>query len=124
KFRGESKLSTYLFRIFQRRCIDLLRIKTTHEENWNYEYPAHLRVTDPGPARQLEIRESAEALLALMEELGDTCRKVLKDWAWYGYSMEEIAQRAGLKDARNAASKKYNCLQQLKRRIADRRKQP
>jgi hypothetical protein len=51
-------------------------------------------------------------LTAYFNELSDVCREVLMDWS-DGYSMDDIAERNGLKNAHTARSKRYNCFQQL-----------
>lgn len=113
KFRGESKLSTYLYSIFFNKCVDLSRKKQSHT----------IVVEDA----ILEMAKSAENLLHLMEvkdegiwirkalgKMGDSCKKVLLDWAYWGYSMEEIAKRNELKNAKSAKSLKYKCLKKLR----------
>lgn len=122
-FRGDSKLSTYLFSIFNRRCIDLFRKQTTHPSTYTYELPMHLQDRSPGIQKILEVRESEAALRECIAQLGATCQQVLIDWAFLGYKMDEIAKRAGLKDRKTAASKKYTCLQQLKKVFLKRRAQ-
>lgn len=112
KFRGESKISTYLYRIFLFKAVDIIRKKATHSVESVPEVPD---LADPAAdaLKKLGLQQQAFALIQLMDSLGGKCRQILLDWAYHGYSMEEIAQRAGLKDAASAATQKYKCFKRL-----------
>jgi len=122
KFRGKSKLSTFLYQIFSNKCIDLIRSTSTHkartEQNMVYELPVHLAHKEPAVVEKLTVKESFNKLKELISKLGETCQQVLLDWGFWGFSMEEIAQRRGFKDAQTVKSKKYTCMKQLKALIS------
>ena len=115
KFRGESKCSSYVYRIFVNKCVDFVRRKVVRKLDMIDEFPPHIRENAPDILELLTIREDVNTLIAYISQLGESCRGVLMDWAYWGYSMEEIAERHKLKDARVASSKKYNCLDQLRK---------
>lgn len=121
RFRGESKLSTYLFKSFSNRCVDKIRRLTS---NSNVEWD-ELVPTMPDKAKtmiqELVIREDTERLLSLMDELGDNCKKILIDSEYYGFNMEEIAERIGFKNAASVSSMKYRCLNKLKKLLGKRK---
>ena len=52
-----------------------------------------------------------------MKDMGHPCNDILMDWAYWGYSMEEIANKVGLETADQAKKKKYKCLQKLLKQI-------
>ena len=114
-FRRDSKCSSYVYRIFSNKCVDYVRKKAVRKLVLEEEFPAHIQDNAPDILAMLTVREDVDSLLANISQLGETCRNVLMDWAYWGYSMSEIAKRQNLKDAKVAASKKYNCLEQLKR---------
>jgi len=46
--------------------------------------------------------------------MGTPCKQILIDWAYWGYSMKEIAIRNNLENGVVAKKKKYTCLQKLR----------
>ena len=113
-FQGKSKLSTYLYRIFFNKCVDLARKKTTNKglAKFTHEIP-----NQPDRARDilhlLGVQEQVESLDKLMDRIGAKCKQILMDWGFWGYTMGEIAERNGLKHANSAKKQKYKCLQKL-----------
>lgn len=118
-FRGESKLSTYLFQIFQHKCVDLFRKHTSQKNkaDWVYELP---HVSDPirDALGKLIEEEQVSKLMRLLHTLGEKCKRLLLYWG-EGYSMEEIADLLQFRDAGSAKSRKYKCLQGLKKRYQE-----
>lgn len=120
KFRGESKCSTYFIRIFNNKCVDIIRKKTTNRVNQNLIFLEDMRPE----SIQIEEEQAQKSLFDdSLKELGGICMDVLMDWS-DGYSMDEIAERNGFRNAHTARSKRYNCFQQLmeilkKRKIVD-----
>ena len=54
-----------------------------------------------------------------MENLGEPCKTILKDFYIYKLSMEEISDKFGYTNSDNAKTQKYKCLQRLKRTFFD-----
>jgi len=117
KFRGESQLSTYLFRILSFKSIDLIRRREARRMDITEEMP---EVVDPArnALERLGLSDEVGQLSAMMAQLGEKCRNILLDWAYHGYSMEEIATRHQLKDAASATTQKYKCFQRLKKLLS------
>jgi len=116
-FRGESKLSSYFYSIFYHTAVDVSR-KNTSNRNMDiveiHEYDARERDL----MELFEIKDRSNEVVKLMGAMGHPCKKILLDWAYYGYKMDEIANRANLKNAETARSMKYKCLKKLKQIIA------
>ncbi len=113
-FKGQSKLSTYLYQVFQYKCVDLIRKNTTKKNSiaWVHEVPnVSTKVHDA--LTSMISQEQFEQFSIHLDRLGSSCKQILMAWG-EGYSMEEIAQRFQLKDASSAKSRKYKCLQKLK----------
>ncbi len=113
KFRGESKLSTYFYKIFYNKCVDVSRKKASNAHTKVEEYP---ELSDPAAnlLHKMDVADEAMQVRKVMEKMGETCKNILLDWAYMGYSMEEIAQRRSLKTAESARSLKYKCLKKLR----------
>ena len=119
KFRGESKISTYFYTIYFRRCVDLIRRRATHQISQVEEYP---EVEDETVNTEADLitREAFNQVMEYMEKLGEVCRKILMYRYYYGYEdMEEIARLVEVKNANTAGSLRYRCLKQLMRIIKE-----
>jgi RNA polymerase sigma factor (sigma-70 family) len=110
QFLQKSKCSTYLYSIFNYKCIDILRKKTTH--TIINDLPENLKDQSPDIVQMLTMTVEKTYLDNLMALLGSKCREILMDWN-DGFSMDEIAERNDLLNANVARSKRYTCLQQL-----------
>lgn len=119
-FRGDSKLATYLYRIIYNKGIDLLRKYSTKQASLKYEIP-DLVDESADLLKRLEVREDMAQLGQYLTAIGEKCKAILLDWGYWGYSMEEIAQRNELKDARSAKNRKYKCMERLMKLIGDSR---
>ena len=117
QFRGESKVSTYLYQIFYFKARDLFKKQTTNKVQYLAEPP---EMMDKGPSieEQKIIQSQIQLIKAHLQKIGDPCQQILMDWGYWGYSMAEIAQRVGLASADQAKKKKYKCLQQVRKLIA------
>lgn len=117
KFAGKSRLSTYVYRIFYNKSVDLLRKKTSNPVDYQEKVPE----SEEGERlfERISSQDDMRRLTQLMDRLPDGCRQILLDWGFWGYSMPEIAQRAGLSDAGKAKRRKYDCLKKLQQMITD-----
>jgi RNA polymerase sigma-70 factor (ECF subfamily) len=109
KFRGDSKCSTYFIRIFNNKCIDIIRKKTTNRMDQNTIFLDNIEQE----LMQEDVQEDQNiGISEFFVQLSEICREVLMDWS-DGFSMEEVAARNGLRNAHTARSKRYNCFKQL-----------
>lgn len=114
QFRRESSLKTYLSKIFFNKCIDILRKKTSDKTAYPGEIP-ELGGERPEGLRRLVTDEQLRRAQGLLGRIGDVCRQIILDSEYWGYSAEEIAGRIGFSNAASVNSKKYTCLQQLRK---------
>lgn len=110
KFRGESKLSSYFYRIFYNKCVDLSRKKTTNIVTDDFSQI----VSKEDPQDKMEIQQDFNVLQKKLSVIGDVCKKIVMDWGYFGYSMDEIAKRNNLQNAKQAKDRKYKCLKKLR----------
>ncbi len=116
-FEGKSKLSSYFYSIFYNSSVDVLRKKSTNKIK---ELP--LQEFDQREQALWDIvdtEEKATHVMLVMNQMGGSCKKILVDWAFYGFSMEEIAQRSSLRNAESARSMKYKCIKKLRDLLSD-----
>ena len=98
-----SKMSTYLYSI----CLNLWRkeldrkSRLSREEKDSPQYQDH------------ETEERVIIINKCVNELGETCRKVLTYFYFDRMSMAEIAERLGFANTNTAKTKKYKCKKKL-----------
>lgn len=113
KFKAESKLSTYFYSIFYNTAVDVTRKNATNknmklEELFEYDHKEQDLI------KIIDDKSEVAFIMNQIDQLGSSCKKILIDWAYLGYSMEEIANRNDLSNAESARSMKYKCLKKLK----------
>ncbi|MFK7774513.1 MAG: RNA polymerase sigma factor [Saprospiraceae bacterium] len=114
KFKGESKLSTYFYKIFYFKCVDLFRKNTTNNIEYREELPEVSDTSLIAP-NKIEIEEEIKQLHKYLNQLGEPCKQILLDWGFWGYNMSEIAERIGLESSTQAKDRKYKCLKKLRK---------
>ena len=117
-FENRSSLKTYLYKIFQNKCVDLIRKKTTnkmsvHRTTAIDDMMMTLSDTAKPVIQQLVERSDFELLKRQLEQLGEKCRKLLNLFA-EGYSDKEIAELAEYKTAEVAKTSRIRCLEKLR----------
>lgn len=118
RFKGQSKLETYLYQIFSNKCVDLIRKKTTNREQVHNGVSIDDTLLQlPDPARtvvqQLMMQSDVEQLHQRLQTIGDKCRQMLLAWG-EGYTDEEIAQQMNYNTASVAKTSRLRCLEKLR----------
>jgi len=115
-YRGENKISSYLYQIFYFKSVDIIRKKATNSEDYVESMPER---ADSGNdiSLDLEQKESVRQIAQILEKIGQPCKQILMDWGFWGYSIQEIAQRLKIDDPLKVSRRKYRCLEELKERL-------
>lgn len=116
KFRGESSIKTFLYSInryiwlneLKRRGRFLVRETLYEKEKGNME---------PDISHHLVDREEKATIAALVETLGDTCRKILLLFYYECRSIKEILDTTSYENEQVVRNKKYQCLKQLEQKL-------
>lgn len=95
-FRGEAKLSTWLYAIASRLCLNRLATAERRMARSGEEALGRLSATGEGPAGDLERNEVEAALSRAIAELPEDRRIVVVLRDLEGLSYEEIARALGL----------------------------
>ncbi len=67
-----------------------------------------------------EVEQQEEMLQLVensMEELGDPCHSILKNYYYHKQSMDEIAQKMNYKNAETVKNLKYKCIKRLRKTV-------
>lgn len=98
-----SKISTFIYSI----CLNLWRkelerkSRLSNEEKDDVEY------------QEMEREERDKIIRDCINELGDTCRRILMYYYFDGLSMNDIAEKLGYANTDTAKTKKYKCKKRL-----------
>lgn len=112
KFRGGTVKG-----FFYQVCFNLWRNELKKKKTLPLpEDGVELSVTTIDPQKELERKEKADLLGKVFKQLGEKCQKILrlKFFVIDNFSMEEIAQHMGFKNAQIAANALSKCRKSLK----------
>jgi RNA polymerase sigma-70 factor (ECF subfamily) len=117
-FKAESSLKTYVFQIFQNKCVDLIRKKTTNKNSVHHTISISDLLTQiPDAAKpviqQMMERSNWEILKKLLNEVGGNCRQLLMLFA-DGYSDKAIAIELSYKSADVVKTTRLRCVEKLR----------
>ena len=123
QFEGRSGLKTYLFKIFNNKCVDEIRKKTTNRSSVHDAFSLDdtlMQLPDESRSivQQLIGQSDVENLHRYLRELGEKCRTMILSWG-EGYSDDEIAQAMGYNSPAVAKTSRLRCLEKLRERFRE-----
>ena len=118
KFEGRSELKTYVYQIFNNKCVDAIRKNTTNKQQVNRGAPIDdylyiLPDETRGIIETLISRFDASLLQKRIAELGEKCKQMLLAWG-EGFMDQEIAAEMGYQSAAVVKTSRLRCLEKLK----------
>ena len=115
QFQGKSSLKTYLYRICRNLWISRLR-KLNKKDTIQQIFTQKTTTPPDTPETIIDKQQKKQLLEQALNKLGTICKQVLKLWT-LGYSMVEIANKVGYKNANVAKKKKSICMQSLVKHV-------
>ena len=124
-FEGRSSIKTYLYQVFNNKCVDQIRKNTTKKGAVHQAVDISDRLyTMPDDVRtivqQLVLRADIDQLRSKLSELGENCRKMLL-WSADGLSDKEIAEMLQFKTAGVAKTSRLRCMDRLRQLYSKRK---
>ncbi|GLU52692.1 sigma-70 family RNA polymerase sigma factor [Dyadobacter frigoris] len=113
-FRGESKLSTYFYKIFYFKAVDYLRHHAANKIDYMDSLPEYAD-DKQNIMQQLESTETLSQIIQLLDKMCLPCRQIIMGWAYWGFKTEEISDRIGESDPVKYSKIKYNCIVKFKK---------
>jgi len=98
-----SKISTFIYSI----CLNLWRKELERKSRLSSEEKDDVEYQD------MESEERDRIIRDCINELGDTCRRILMYYYFDGLSMNDIAEKLGYANTDTAKTKKYKCKKRL-----------
>ncbi|MEM7187860.1 MAG: sigma-70 family RNA polymerase sigma factor [Bacteroidota bacterium] len=111
KFKGESKIGTYLYSIAKFKWLN--QIKKNNIRSGHHEKASMATVVESPMVPMLE-QEQQHRVKELLGALGESCKQLLVENLYHNASMKEIAASGGYSSEQIVRNKKYKCLQKLK----------
>jgi RNA polymerase sigma factor (sigma-70 family) len=117
-FQERSSLKTWLHQIFHNKCVDLVRKKATNKSSVHRALSIPDMLLQMADTAKLVIQEmmektDRELIKQKLNEIGQTCRQLLMQWA-EGYSDREIAAVMEYKTADVVKTTRLRCLEKLR----------
>lgn len=118
EFVLSSQLQTYIYSIAKRLWLKQLK---QNGKTFLFKESEEDDVVDVSEdmAEHLEKEIAIEKMNKSLQELGEPCATLIKDFYVQKLSMDEIADKFGYTNADNAKNQKYKCLQRLKKYFFD-----
>jgi len=118
RFEKRSSLKTYLYRIFNNKCVDLIRKKTTNKSSVHQTAPISdmlTMISDPAKTiiQQLVEKNDVALLKQKLTEIGDICKQLLTMFA-EEYNDKEIAVAMEYKSPDVVKTSRLRCLDKLR----------
>lgn len=115
EFELNSKLSTFLYAVARRLWLKQLSRKGSVANTADIsDFEDILQVEDDIEKHQENEIKFDQMNLAL-DEIGEPCKTLLKDFYIKNLSMKDIQEKFGYTNTDNAKTQKYKCLQRLKK---------
>ncbi len=112
KFRQESGIRTFLISISKNIWYNEIR-RRQRADNREKIFEMD-RNQEEGPVTEMiNEREMKQQLNKMLQELGESCRKILELFYYENLSMKEIVSQMHYENEQVVRNKKYKCLQQL-----------
>jgi RNA polymerase sigma factor (sigma-70 family) len=116
KFRQESGIRTFLISISKNLWYNEIR-RRQRAGNRERLFEADREQEDSGVNDIIQDRELKMQMNQLLQNLGDSCRKILELFYYENLSMKEIVLHLHYENEQVVRNKKYKCLQQLTDKI-------
>lgn len=120
KFKGGSKLSTFIYESYRNSCIDKQRSNTSDKathfkaalEVWADHLPRIAQERWTG--MNIEQMDLWERTQEAMKRLGDKCRELIWKIDFLGFSLKEVADHMGYSSSGSVATSKNRCMKELR----------
>lgn len=112
KFRGESSIKTFLYAIARNVWLNELKKRDRMFIRDTESYQNNPRESED--LQEVLIRnEAKQKVMELIDQLGETCKKILVFYYYDNLSMKEIYERMHYESEQVVRNQKYKCMKKL-----------
>jgi len=108
RFKGDSRIDTYLYRIC--RLIWFQKFRSKKVDHFSQDIDDSITLSLQA---ELEYSDKKEVLDSVLDLLGEACKQVLSLWS-KGFNMTEIKNKLGYANSQISMNKKSKCLTKLR----------
>ncbi len=113
KFKGDSKFSTWIYRVAYNSCLDRIKKNKKHLNNVEInEFTAHQVVSIDNALDKMEINEEKEAIKRCIDKLSEEDSFLLTLYYFDDLSLDEISKIVGI-TANSIKVKLFRCRKKL-----------
>ena len=112
KFRQESGIRTFMISISKNIWYNEIR-RRQRAGNREKLFELDREPEEPVVSEMIQERELKKQLSQMLQDLGESCRKILELFYYENLSMKEIVSHLHYENEQVVRNKKYKCLQQL-----------
>jgi len=126
RFRGDSKIGTWINRITVNVCLEILRKNKRHSQRTEEDVSTYSNLSDERrltPFEEYRQSEVGEWIEAALEQLGEKHQQVVRKHDLEGFTIREIAEALKVPEG-TVKSRLFYGREELKRRLAPFRKNP
>jgi len=116
KFRGESSVKTFLFAVNRNIWFNELK-RRGRQSKRNEKFATALPHTESGIDKMISGREARQQIFAIIESLGDICKKILLAFYYENLSMTDILTRLDYQNEQVVRNKKAKCMKSLEEKF-------
>ena len=116
KFRQESSIGTFLTSISKNIWYNEIR-RRQRAGNREKIFEMDRNQEEGAVSETIQEREMKQQLNKLLQEVGESCRRILRLFYFENLSMKEIVSQMHYENEQVVRNKKYKCLQQLTDKI-------
>lgn len=112
KFRGDSKIKTFLYSVMRNLWLNELKRRKRAMERETLYYEEHPK-EEEGIQALIRENEMKKAVASLLEQIGENCQKILILAIYQDKPMKEICEEMGYKNEQVARNTKSKCLKKI-----------
>jgi RNA polymerase sigma factor (sigma-70 family) len=116
RFRGESSVKTFLYALNKHAWLNELKRRgraMKREIKFDREYDKE----ETDVSHYIANQEAKRTVLRVVEQLGDSCKKILVMFYYENLSMKDILEKTEYETEQVVRNKKYKCLKQLEQML-------
>ncbi len=114
KFRGESKISSYVFGISKFQYLNKIRDQKVKTEEWKKDIEESGFTMEDQMIEKEYGKEMVQAVRRWMDKMSEVCKKVLEMYYWRKYNMKRVAHEMKYGDEQTAKKTVHRCRKQLR----------
>ncbi len=117
KMKEDTNIDGFIYTVARNLYLNKLRV-TNRQESFDYSEEA-LYAEKPSVERHLEMKDSENEMMKLLESLGDKCKELLKALIFDELDYQEVALKLGFASGDVVKTQKHRCKKKLEKMLEE-----